>query len=62
MTIADLLPATAAEIIEATGRAHEDVYAELVRMEARGLARVQIIWGVRPSKNRNPIAIEWHPA
>ena len=60
MTIADLLPATAAEIIEATGRAHEDVYAELVRMEARGLARVEIIWGHRP--NKNPIAIEWHPA
>ena len=49
------LPATAAELIEATGRAHESIYIELVHLEGKGLARVQPVHckGVR-------VDMEWH--
>jgi DNA-binding IclR family transcriptional regulator len=41
MQLLPLLPATAAELIEQTGRSHESVYTELVHLEGQGMAMVQ---------------------
>lgn len=35
-------PKSAASLVELTGRSHESVYAELVREEAAGRARINI--------------------
>jgi hypothetical protein len=55
MIALDLLPATAAELVEATGRSPESVYGDLVHLEARGLARVEVV-----HSGKNVVACEWH--
>lgn len=50
-----ILPATAEEIVEQTGRAPESVYGELVSLEAMGLVKVRCLW-----THAAKVANEWH--
>lgn len=55
MNLHSMLPATAAELIKSTGRSHESVYGELVSLEARGQALVEVVHA-----GKQIVACEWH--
>ena len=57
MTLSDLLPSTAADLIKKTGRAHESVYGELVHLEACGQVEVRPVWS-----GKRLVEYEWHLA